>query len=69
MRRDVSSYTTVDIQTTYSLYESGWSFMLGIRNIFDKDFPFVDNFQGVDSSRVDFRRRIVVGDVKKEFTW
>jgi len=69
MRRDVSSYTTVDLQTTYSLYESGWSFMLGVRNIFDKDFPFVDNFQGVDSSRVDFRRRIVVLDVKKEFTW
>ncbi len=69
MRRDVSSYTTVDLQTTYSLYESGWSFMLGVRNIFDKDFPFVDNFQGVDSSRVDFRRRIAVLDVKKEFTW
>ena len=69
LRRDVSSYTTVDVKGTYHLYDSGWRFTLGVDNLFDKDFPFIDNFQGVDSSRVDFRRRIVTLDVKKEFTW
>ncbi len=69
LRRDVSSYTTVDVQATYHLYDAGWRFTLGVDNVFDKDFPFVDNFQGVDSSRVDFRRRVVVLDVAKEFTW
>ena len=69
LRRDVSSYTTVDVQGTYHLYDAGWRVTLGIENLFDKEFPFVDNFQGVDSSRVDFRRRVVVLDVKKEFTW
>ncbi len=69
LRRDVSSYTTVDVQGTYHLYDAGWRVTLGIENLFDKDFPFVDNFQGVDSSRVDFRRRVFVLDVVKEFTW
>ena len=69
LRTDVSGYTTVDVQGTYHLYDSGWRFTLGVDNLFDKDFPFLDNFQGVDSSRVDFRRRVVVLDVKKEFTW
>lgn len=69
LRNDVSSYTTVDVQATYHLYDSGWRFTLGVDNLLDKDFPFIDNFQGVDSSRVDFRRRVVVFDVVKEFTW
>ena len=69
VRRDVSSYTTVDVQGTYHLYDAGWRFTLGVENLFDKDFPFIDNFQGVDSSRVDFRRRVFVLDVVKEFTW
>jgi len=67
VRRDVSSYTTVDVQGTYHLYDAGWRFTLGVENIFDKDFPFFDSFQGVDSSRVDFRRRVFVFDVVKEF--
>lgn len=68
-RRDVSSYTTVDVHATYHLGETGWRFRLAVDNILDKDFPFVDNFQGVDSSRVDFRRRVVVLEAHKEFSW
>ncbi len=67
--RDVSSYTTLDVHTTYHLGDTGWRFRLAIDNILDKDFPFVDNFQGVDSSRVDFRRRVVVLEAHKEFAW
>lgn len=69
LRSDVSSYTTVDVQGTYHLYDAGWRFTVGVENLFDKDFPFFDSFQGVDSSRVDFRRRVFVLDVVKEFTW
>lgn len=69
LRTDVSSYTTVDVQGTYHLYDAGWRFTVGVENLFDKDFPFFDSFQGVDSSRVDFRRRVFVFDVVKEFTW
>ena len=69
VRRDVSSYTTVDVQGTYQLHDAGWRFTLGVDNLFDKDFPFVDDYQGVDSSKVDFRRRVVFLDIVKEFSW
>ena len=66
---DVSSYSTLDLQVTYSLPDSGWRVAAGAENVLDKDFPFVDNFQGVDSAQVDFRRRIVFVDIVKEFSW
>lgn len=69
LRTDVDGYTTVDLQASYVLPESGWRITAGVQNIFDADFPFFDSYAGVDSSHVDFRRRVAFVDVVKEFTW
>ncbi|MDE0129704.1 MAG: TonB-dependent receptor [Gammaproteobacteria bacterium] len=68
-RTDVDGYTTVDLQGSYVLSESGWRFTAGVQNIFDADFPFFDSYRGVDSAQIDFRRRIAFVDVVKEFSW
>lgn len=65
----VDSYTTVDVNVGYDLAESGWRLNLGINNLFDEDFPFVDSRNGVDSSRVNFRRRVAYLEVSKEFSF
>ena len=65
----VNSYTTVDVQGTYVQSASGWRFSLGVKNLFDADFPFFDSRYGVDSAHVDFRRRIISLDIVKEFSW
>lgn len=64
--REVGSYTSVDARAGHRT-DGGWHFALGVNNLFDRDFPFVDNRFGVDSSRVNFRRRIVYFDVTRDF--
>ncbi len=66
VRPEVDGYTTVDARVGYDM-PPGWRFSIGINNLFDEDFPFADNGAGVDSSRVDFRRRVVYVDVTKDF--
>ena len=72
-RTDISSYSTVDVQATYAVpgagWASGWRVAVGVENLLDKDFPFVDNYTGVDSAHVDFRRRIIFMDIAKEFSF
>lgn len=68
-RTDVDGYTTVDVQGSFELPESGWRATVGANNILDADFPFFDGYSGVDSAHVDFRRRVLFLDVVKEFTW
>ncbi len=68
-RTDVDGYTTVDLQGSYVLPESGWRFTAGVQNIFDADFPFFDSYTGVNSAHVDFRRRVAFVDIVKEFSW
>ena len=68
-RTDVDGYTTVDLQGTYTLPESGWRITAGVQNILDADFPFFDGFHGVHSVHVDFRRRVAFVDIVKEFSW
>ena len=65
----MDGYTTVDLQASYVLPESGWRITAGVQNIFDADFPFFDAYSGVDSSKVDFRRRVAFVDISKEFSW
>ncbi len=68
--RDVGSYTTFDLQSTYSGFK-GWRLTLGARNVFDKDPPYsnvggVTQFQaGYDAQYADPRGRFVYGRV----TW
>ena len=64
---DVSGFTTVNLSGTYAMGDTGWKFTAGVNNLFEADFPFSDNQFGVDSGRVDFRRRVFFIDVSKEF--
>ena len=68
-RTDVDGYTTVDVQGSFELPESGWRATVGAQNLLDADFPFFDGYYGVDSAHVDFRRRVFFVDVVKEFSW
>lgn len=71
-RRHSGSYTTVDMQVGYrpqatSGIRQGLTVMLGAQNVFDNDFPFVDNYIGFLSSRVSERGRVIYLDIGKEF--
>lgn len=65
------SYTTVDLQVRYSPKNSGWmegmEVSLGAQNIFEPDFPFVDNNIGYVASKVNTRGRVFYLDVRKYF--
>ena len=69
----IDGFTTFDVSTYYETSNaSGWMdgirFLLGARNLFDADVPFVDQFNGpFDPSRIDLRRRVVYAEVRKEF--
>ncbi|MEM9880164.1 MAG: TonB-dependent receptor, partial [Pseudomonadota bacterium] len=67
VRTDVDSYTTVDLQVNYNIDKWDTRVSVGAENVFDADFPFFDNARGVDSSRVDLRRRVVFIEATKEF--
>ncbi|MGZ5894405.1 MAG: TonB-dependent receptor, partial [Caldimonas sp.] len=66
--RRVSSYTTYDLQASYSAFKS-WRFTLGVRNLFDRDPPYSNaggqtSFQsGYDNQYADPRGRFVYGRV------
>ena len=66
------SYTTVDLQVGYSSpADSGWAqgmrVSLGAQNLFDPDFPFVDNQIGYLTNRVNTRSRVLYLDITKAF--
>jgi len=72
----IDSYTTVDVQLGYEWADTADSFLRGTRislgaiNLFNADFPFVDNQGnrfGVDAQRVDLRGRQVYVTLKKAF--
>ena len=69
LRTDVDGYTTVDLQGSYVLPESGWRITAGVQNVFDEDFPFFDSYTGVNSAHVDSRRRVAFVDISREFSW
>jgi outer membrane receptor protein involved in Fe transport len=71
-RRSSPSYTTVDFQVGYRWtsphsWLSGSTVRLGVQDAFDRAFPFVDNYVGFISNRVDVRGRVIYLDLKKEF--
>lgn len=63
----VDSYTTVDVSGRYNHIESGWNFQLGVRNLFNAEFPHTSMSYGFDPQRVDTRGRIVYMEVSKNF--
>ena len=67
-----ASYTTFDAQLGYRKRQrDGWlggmTARLGMQNMFDRDYPFVDNLSGFVSNRVNIRGRVLYLDIKKEF--
>src|SRR5699024_297951 len=71
-RTHASSYTTMDFQVGYNWDESsGWlngtTVRLGVKNAFDREFPFVDNRFGFVSTRASVRGRVVYLDLKTNF--
>ena len=66
---DVDAYHTVDLRVAYSLPTSfgGGELALGSTNLFNQDYPFVDNAFGFDSTRVNFRKRAVYLELKAVF--
>jgi iron complex outermembrane receptor protein len=69
----VAAYTTVDLNLSYSFRQTGnvlngLRLSVGARNLFNADFPFIDNVFGpYDPSRVDVRGRVLFLDVTKSF--
>ena len=65
----VDAYTTVDVRGERAFPQFGLRLAAGVDNVFDPDFPFVDNRYGMNSRDVDFRRRVAFLKVVKEFSW
>ena len=65
----VGSYTIFNLQVNYAMPESGWRFSAGVQNLFDADFPFVDDSRGASSRQVDYRRRVIFLSLIKDFDW
>ena len=67
-----SSYSTVDLQVRYvsppgNGWLSGLDIALGAQDLFEADFPFVDNSVGYSASRVNPRGRVVYLALSKNF--
>lgn len=67
-----SSYSTVDLQVRYvsppgSGWLSGLDIALGAQDLFEADFPFVDNSIGYSASRVNPRGRVLYLALSKDF--
>ena len=67
-----SSYSTVDLQVRYvrpagSGWLSGLDIALGAQDLFEADFPFVDNSVGYSASRINPRGRVLYLSLNKEF--
>ena len=60
----VDSYTTFDFTGSYE-FGDGWRLDLGIRNVTDEEFPFVDQRQPFDPRRVDIMGRTSYLEVSK----
>ena len=69
LRTNVDGYTTVDLRGERAFPTFGLRLSAGVDNLFDADFPFVDNRYGVNSRDVDFRRRVAFLKAVKEFSW
>ena len=69
LRADVGSYNTVDTQVTYDTNEwlDGGRITLGVNDLFNEDFPFVDGPLGFDGRQVDFRKRRIYLEFRKTF--
>ena len=63
------SYTTVDVQLDYTSDSEGWlegtRFSLGVQNLFEPDFPFVDTRIGYNTSKVNTRGRTAFLNISK----
>lgn len=72
-RRHAGSYTTFDVQLGYQAqakegWREGMGVQIGVQNLFDRAFPFVDNGRyGFVSNRVNVRGRVLYLNVKKAF--
>ena len=71
-RTSSGSYTTWDMQLRYdSPAASGFmrrvAVKLGVQNLLDADFPFVDNSMGFAPNRVNVRGRVIYLDLRKDF--
>ncbi len=71
-RTHASSYTTMDFQVGYNWDESsGWlngtTVRLGVKNAFEREFPFVDNRFGFVSTRASVRGRVIYLDLNTNF--
>lgn len=65
---NVESYITIDLTGSYSLDDTGLTFLFGTRDLFHSGKPFVDKRGSPwDSSRVDPRGRTVYLEVRKDF--
>lgn len=67
-----SSYSTVDLQVRYvsppgSGWLSGLDIAIGAQDLFEADFPFVDNSIGYSASRVNPRGRVLYLALSKDF--
>ena len=68
-RTEVDGYTTWHVRAERGFEDIGLRIVGGVDNLFDADFPFVDNRTGVNSRDVDFRRRVAFLQVVKAFSW
>ncbi|RMH92881.1 TonB-dependent receptor [Lysobacter pythonis] len=71
-RREAGSYTTFDMALGYrTQQQNGWAkgftVQLGVQNLFDREYPFVDNTYGFLANRVNLRGRVVFLNARKEF--
>ncbi len=66
--RRIGHYVTSDLTGSYALYGSGWKFNGGIRNLFDRKFPFFNGGRAPwDPTRVNVRGRIIYLEATKSF--
>lgn len=63
----VEGYTTLDLQIGYEMQDNQITYAVGVKNLLDADFPFIDKTIGADARRVNFRGRIAYLNVKKIF--
>jgi iron complex outermembrane recepter protein len=67
---EIPSYTTLDLQYTYSLGdpdEAPTRFSIGVINAFNKQVPIVATNGGFDSKVHDPRQRMIYGRISKRF--
>lgn len=63
----VDSHTTVDLTGYYNIDKWGLSIQGGVRDLFDADFPFVDDYTPYNLSRVNTAGRTFYLNLRKSF--